>query len=81
MPLRNISGHAAWAGVAGGNQPFAAGAKLCVRDVYTQREMAAGTAVGGGVLSAKLLPHDSAFFCVRPATADGSCPLAGCPGP
>ena len=79
MPLVNVSSHVAWAKLAGAGTPFAAGGKLCVRDVYASKEMPAGTAVGGGKLAVVLQPHDSAFYCVRAAAADGSCPLKGCP--
>ena len=82
MPVANISSHTAWAkGLPGaGGEPWMKGAKLCVRDVYTGKELGSGVVAGGGVLGVKLQPHDSVFYCVRAAAADGSCTeLLGCP--
>jgi hypothetical protein len=74
MPLDNISAHEAWTRCERGGPAVSQGAQLCVDDdVYSHTEMPAGTAVGGGVLAPTLQPHDSVFYCIRPAAKDGSC--------
>ena len=54
--------------------------KVCVRDLYSKVDHGpVDTATTN--LEAELQPHDSAFYCVRPASASGGCaPLFACPG-
>ena len=54
--------------------------EVCVRDLYSKVDHGPVDSTVAN-LEAELLPHDSAFYCVRPATAEGGCAdLFGCPG-
>lgn len=57
-------------------------AEVCVRDLYSKVEYGPIDSTATN-LEVELLPHDSAFYCVRPATLGdrrGCASLFGCPG-
>ena len=60
LPLLNVSTDVA-----------SAGTTVCVLDLYTGKELP--SVPGTSSLVAHLPVHDSAFYCVWPSEADGSC--------
>ncbi len=62
-------------GIVGGRST-----KVCLRDLYSKVDHGPIDSATTN-LEAELLPHDSAFYCVRPASASGGCAsLFACPG-
>ena len=53
-------------------------ASVCVRDLYTKKDHGPIDTRTHN-LEAELPPHDSAFFCVRPAVDGGCNSFGGCP--
>lgn len=54
--------------------------KVCIRDLYTKEDIGPVDITATGTLDATVLPHDSVFFCIRPASANGDCKsYGGCP--
>ena len=73
LPYQNISADFAGAGAGGAEL-------VCVRDLYTKAETGPFDLAAQPAMWLTVAVHDSAFFCVRPATASGGCSSpAGCP--
>merc|ERR1712086_474935 len=54
------------------------GKSVCVRDLYTKQDHGPfNTATHN--LDATVLPHDSVFYCVRPAVGGSCASFGGCP--
>lgn len=68
LPFRNISAELVGAEIIG----------VCIRNLYTKEE-AGPLDPRAARLEATVLPHDSAFYCVRPAAAGGCSAYFRCP--